>query len=182
MNYPAPRPSGGFRRAPRSRLETPQQNFKLLKASQPSLRASFRTSEVTIGLHGVRDDGERQADSPDIRKDTFVIQSDHRVSDYIPFNLGVGHEAERVRDVGQVFLWRGNKGETNGGEGRLAFHQPYLQRLSSAGLVFFLGYLRGVIGHVVDAGLLSAAGGVGQVQTIQRHVVIRKEILLRPDS
>lgn len=57
-------------------------------------------------LHGVRDDCERQAGSPGIWKDTFVIQSDHWIPDYIPFDLGVGHEAERVCDVSQVFLWR----------------------------------------------------------------------------
>lgn len=57
-------------------------------------------------LRRERDNREGQAGSPDVWKDTFVIQSDHRIPDDVPFGLGVGHEAERVGDVSQVFLRR----------------------------------------------------------------------------
>lgn len=57
-----------------------------------------------LGSHGEGDDFKRQADPPDVREDALVIQPDHRVPDYIPANPGAGHQAERVRDVGEVFL------------------------------------------------------------------------------
>lgn len=60
--------------------------------------------------------------------------------------------------------------------------QRYLQRLSSAGGVFFFRYPQIVIGHVVDGGLHSETGGVGQVQELQGHVVVPEEILLGADS
>lgn len=86
-------------------------------------------------LHGVRDDCKRQADFPNIWKDTFVIQSDHWTSDYIPVNLGVGHEAERVCDVGDVFLRRRTQtlNQRNLCEATCGFVSLYLQRPSSAG-------------------------------------------------
>lgn len=135
-----------------------------------------------FGSHGVGDDFERQAGSPGVRKDTFVIQSDHWIPDYIPFDLGVGREAERVCDVSQVFL-RGRKlkvrNRRNLCEG--TFSQLYLQRPSSAGYVSFFRYPQSVISHIVDGGFQSEAGAVGRMQKLQGHVVIREEILLRSD-
>lgn len=60
--------------------------------------------------------------------------------------------------------------------------QLYLQRLSSAGGVFFFRYPQIVIGRVVDGGFHSETGGVGQVQELQGHVVVPEEILLGADS
>lgn len=83
-------------------------------------------------LRGIRDDWKRQAHSPHVWKDTFVIQSDDWIPDDIPVNLGVGLEAERVRDVGNVFLRR-RRQEVNLREATRRSVQPYLQRPSSAG-------------------------------------------------
>lgn len=83
--------------------------------------------------------------------------------------------------MSQVFLWRG--GRLNQSD---LFDRPliqlYLQRLSSAGGVFFFRYPQIVIGHVVDCGFHSETGGVGQVQELQGHIVIPEEILLGADS
>lgn len=165
---------------------------ELLQQHEPSLQTpqlyflSF-TIMLRFGnvfhLRGVGDDRKRQADSPEIRKDTFVIQSDRWISDYVAVNLGVGHEAERVRDVGEVFLRTRQTLNRRGlCEATCGFAQPYLQRPSSAGFIVFFRYPGSVIRHVVDGGFQSATGGVGQVQTVQRHIVIHEEILLGSDS
>lgn len=69
-----------------------------------------------------------------------------------------------------------------GADAACASAQAHLQRPPAARQIVFFRYPGSVIGHVVDGGFHSAAGGVGQVQTLQRHVVIHEEILLGSDS
>lgn len=82
----------------------------------------------------------------------------------------------------QVFLWRrdGRLIPSDLSDGPSI--QRYLQRLPPAGAVFFFRDPQIVIGGVVDGGSRGEAGGVGQVQELQGHVVIPEEILLGADS
>lgn len=60
--------------------------------------------------------------------------------------------------------------------------QFYLQRLPPTGGVLLRGDARRVEGVAGDHLALGAARAVGQVQRLQRHIVVPEEVLQHPDG